>query len=115
MLLESRKIHFKKTFLLAYPVIISQVGHVVVNITDSVLIGHLGPVKLAACSLGISVFAVLMVFGIGIAYGLTPHISWRGIYIKYPEHHIRSTISIFNHTIILRSNLFNFIDKKSFN
>ncbi len=75
MLLESRKIHFKKTFLLAYPVIISQVGHVVVNITDSVLIGHLGPVKLAACSLGISVFAVLMVFGIGIAYGLTPHIS----------------------------------------
>lgn len=75
MLLESKKEHFKKTFLLAYPVIISQVGHVIVNITDSVLIGHLGPVKLAACSLGISVFAVLMVFGIGIAYGLTPHIS----------------------------------------
>lgn len=75
MLLESRKEHFKKTFLLAYPVVISQVGHVIVNITDSVLIGHLGPVKLAACSLGISVFAVLMVFGIGIAYGLTPHIS----------------------------------------
>jgi MATE family multidrug resistance protein len=75
MLLESRKTHFKKTFLLAYPVVISQVGHVIVNITDSVLIGHLGPVKLAACSLGISVFAVLMVFGIGIAYGLTPHIS----------------------------------------
>lgn len=75
MLLESKKEHFKKTFLLAYPVVISQVGHVIVNITDSVLIGHLGPVKLAACSLGISVFAVLMVFGIGIAYGLTPHIS----------------------------------------
>lgn len=75
MLLESRRTHFKKTFLLAYPVVISQVGHVIVNITDSVLIGHLGPVKLAACSLGISVFAVLMVFGIGIAYGLTPHIS----------------------------------------
>jgi len=75
MLLESKKEHFKKTFLLAYPVIISQVGHVIVNITDSVLIGHLGPIKLAACSLGISVFAVLMVFGIGIAYGLTPHIS----------------------------------------
>ena len=75
MLLEDYKSHFKKTFLLAYPVVISQVGHVVVNLTDSVLIGHLGPVKLAACSLGISVFAVLMVLGIGIAYGLTPHIS----------------------------------------
>ncbi len=75
MLLEDYKSHFKKTFLLAYPVVISQVGHVVVNLTDSVLIGHLGPMKLAACSLGISVFAVLMVLGIGIAYGLTPHIS----------------------------------------
>ncbi len=75
MILEDYKSHFKKTFLLAYPVVISQVGHVIVNVTDSVLIGHLGPVKLAACSLGISVFAVLMVLGIGIAYGLTPHIS----------------------------------------
>jgi MATE family multidrug resistance protein len=75
MLLENYKSHFKKTFLLAYPVVISQVGHVIVNLTDSVLIGHLGPVKLAACSLGLSVFAVLMVLGIGIAYGLTPHIS----------------------------------------
>lgn len=75
MLLENYKSHFKKSFLLAYPVVISQVGHVIVNLTDSVLIGHLGPVKLAACSLGISVFGVLMVFGIGIAYGLTPHIS----------------------------------------
>lgn len=75
MQLENYRSHFKKTFLLAYPVVISQVGHVIVNVTDSVLIGHLGPVKLAACSLGISVFAVLMVLGIGIAYGLTPHIS----------------------------------------
>ena len=28
--------HFKSTFLLAYPVVISQVGHMVVNITDTV-------------------------------------------------------------------------------
>jgi MATE family multidrug resistance protein len=43
--------HFKSTFLLAYPVVISQVGHMVVNMTDTVFIGHLGAVKLAACSL----------------------------------------------------------------
>lgn len=74
-MLESYRSHFKKTFLLAYPVVISHVGHVVVNVTDAVLIGHLGAVKLAACALGISVFSVFMVFGIGIAYGLTPHIA----------------------------------------
>ena len=67
--------HFKSTFLLAYPVVISQVGHMVVNITDTVFIGHLGAVKLAACSLGISIFAVFMVLGIGISYGLTPLIA----------------------------------------
>jgi MATE family multidrug resistance protein len=67
--------HFKSTFLLAYPVVISQVGHMVVNITDTIFIGHLGAVKLAACSLGISIFAVFMVLGIGISYGLTPLIA----------------------------------------
>ncbi len=75
MSVDSYRSHFKKTFLLAYPVVISQVGHMVVNITDTVFIGHLGATKLAACSLGISIFAVFMVLGIGIAYGLTPHIS----------------------------------------
>lgn len=72
---DSYSSHLKSTFLLAYPVVISQVGHMLVNLTDTVLIGHLGAVKLAACSLGISIFAVFMVFGIGIAYGLTPLIA----------------------------------------
>jgi MATE family multidrug resistance protein len=72
MLLESYKTHFRKTFLLAYPVVISQLGHILVNLTDVIFIGKLGAVTLAACSLGISFFAVFMVFGIGIAYGMTP-------------------------------------------
>ncbi len=72
MYIESHKTHIRKTFLLAYPVVISQLGHMVVNLTDSILVGKLGPVTLAACSLGISFFAIFMVVGIGIAYGLTP-------------------------------------------
>ncbi len=65
-------VHYKQTLLLAYPVVISQLGHVLVSVADSLMVGHLGSIPLAACSLGISIFAVFMVLGIGISYGLTP-------------------------------------------
>lgn len=57
---------------LAYPVVISQLGHVLVSLADSLMVGHLGSVSLAACSLSISIFSSFMVLGIGIAYGITP-------------------------------------------
>jgi multidrug resistance protein, MATE family len=74
-MLESYKTSFRKTFLLAYPVVISQLGHMIVNLTDVLFIGKLGAIPLAACSLGISFFVVFMVFGIGISYGMTPLIA----------------------------------------
>lgn len=64
--------HYKETLLLAYPVVISQLGHVLVSLVDSLMVGHLGSTSLAACSLSISIFSSFMVFGIGIAYGITP-------------------------------------------
>ena len=64
--------HFRKTFLLAYPVMLSQVGHIFTGIADSVMVGRLGAEPLAAASLAHSIFAVIMVFGIGITFGVTP-------------------------------------------
>ncbi|PUZ27610.1 multidrug resistance protein, MATE family [Chitinophaga costaii] len=66
------KSHYKDNFHLAYPVIISQLGHTLVGLSDSVIIGHTGEVPLAAVSLGISIFTIFLVVGIGISYGLTP-------------------------------------------
>lgn len=52
---------------------ISQLGHTMVHTADSVIVGHFaGTVALAAVSLVNSVFMVVMVVGLGIAFGLTP-------------------------------------------
>jgi multidrug resistance protein, MATE family len=68
----SLKDHYKKNFHLAYPVMISQLGHTMVGVADSVMVGQLGAVPLAAASLGNVVFFVLMTFGIGVSYAITP-------------------------------------------
>src|SRR3546814_12569646 len=52
---------------------ISQLGHTLVHTADSVIVGHFaGTIPLAAVSLVNSVFMVVMVIGLGIAFGLTP-------------------------------------------
>ena len=74
--------NLKKTLLLALPVCFGQLGHVMVGVVDSIMVGHyggdgssLGALSLAACSLANSLFSVVLVFGIGLAYGVTPLIA----------------------------------------
>lgn len=70
------KPHYKDTLKLAIPVVISQVGHISVHLSDSIVVGHfVGTVALAAVSLVGSIFIIPMLIGMGISYGLTPLIS----------------------------------------
>jgi multidrug resistance protein, MATE family len=69
------KDHFRITLTLAYPVMLSQLGQVAVGVADSMMVGRLGAVQLAAASLANSIFFVIMMFGIGISMGITPLIS----------------------------------------
>lgn len=71
----SYKNHFGKTFHLAYPVMLSQLGHIMVGIVDSVMVGQLGPTELAASSFANNFMAVFMMFGIGVTYGITPMVA----------------------------------------
>lgn len=64
--------HFKANISLAYPVVLSQLGHILVNVCDSMMVGQLGTVELAASSLANSVFVIAMVCGLGISYSITP-------------------------------------------
>ncbi|MDX9758277.1 MAG: MATE family efflux transporter [Bacteroidota bacterium] len=64
--------HLRETTLLAIPVSIGQLGHVMLGVTDSVMVGRLGEVPLAAASLGHGVFVLMLVFAIGICSALTP-------------------------------------------
>ena len=58
--------------LLAYPVMLSQLGHVMMGVTDSIMVGHIGAEPLAAASLANVVFNVILLFGIGVSYAITP-------------------------------------------
>jgi len=52
-----------------------QLGQVLVNFIDNLMVGQLGPNALASVSLAISIYISFMVVGMGISYGLTPLIA----------------------------------------
>ncbi len=67
---------YRDNLRLAIPVIISQLGQVLVQTSDSIIAGRFaGTIALAAVSLVNSVFTVALIIGIGLSYGLTPLIA----------------------------------------
>lgn len=72
MTLQGFRDNFSQTITLAFPVMMSQLGQVLVGVADSMMVGRLGAEPLAAASLGNSIFYVLMMFGIGVSMAMTP-------------------------------------------
>lgn len=62
---------YKINFKLAYPVVLGQVGHMITQIADAVMVGHIGTDSLAAASFASSVFSLVLVFVIGLATSIT--------------------------------------------
>lgn len=74
--IKSNKLYYLSTLALASPIVISQLGHTLVQTADTIIIGQFaGTISLAAVSLVHSVFMIVLVIGLGIAYGLTPLIA----------------------------------------
>ncbi|RKR83092.1 MATE family multidrug resistance protein [Mucilaginibacter gracilis] len=70
------KPHYRENLKLAIPVVISQVGHMMVQISDSAIVGHwAGTIALAAVSCAGAVFMIILVTGLGISYAITPLIA----------------------------------------
>jgi MATE family multidrug resistance protein len=68
--------HYGDNLKLAMPVVISQLGHTLVQTADIIIVGHFaGTISLAAVSLANSIFIVPLIIGIGISYGSTPLIA----------------------------------------
>lgn len=65
------KQHIKETLKLAYPVIIGQLGHMMLGVVDSLMVGKLGAVPLAAASLVNGLILLVIVLGIGMSVALT--------------------------------------------
>ena len=80
------KHHYHANLNLAIPVVISQLGHTLVQTSDTIIVGHFaGTVSLAAVSLANSIFIIMMVIGFGISYGITPLIAQHNGRDNYAE------------------------------
>lgn len=63
------------TLKLAYPIVIGQLGIIMMGVVDSLMVGRLGPVPLAAASLGNSLIFLILIIGIGSSVVLSPLIA----------------------------------------
>ena len=80
------KPYYADNLRLAMPIVVSQLGHTLVHLADSVIVGHFaGTVQLAAVSLVNSLFMLVLVLGLGISYGLTPLIAQENGRKNYDE------------------------------
>ena len=68
----NRKPYYKKVLRLAFPVILSQAGQMLVQLVDNAMVGQLGAVPLAGVAFANAVFFMLFVLGTGMSLGLTP-------------------------------------------
>jgi len=64
--------HVQATVRLSIPVIIGQLGHVLMGFIDTLMIGDLGYVHLSAASLANGAFLLITVLGIGITFAISP-------------------------------------------
>ena len=66
------KNHYKALFLLGLPIVIGQVGVIVLGFADTLMIGHHSTNELGAASFVNNMFTLAIIFSTGFSYGLTP-------------------------------------------
>lgn len=66
------KEHYKALIHLGVPIVIGQIGIVVVGLADNMMVGQFDTLHLAAASFVNSAFNIPILFGLGFSYGLTP-------------------------------------------
>jgi multidrug resistance protein, MATE family len=68
---QSLSTHIRENLKLAVPVMLSNLGHVLMGVSDNVMVGHIDSLSLAAAGLATVAFNVLLLFGIGVSYAIT--------------------------------------------
>ena len=77
--------HYKELLKLGTPIIIGQIGIIVVSFIDTFMVGHHGTKELAAASFVNNMFNLAIIFATGFSYGLTPIIGKQFGKGKYKE------------------------------
>lgn len=63
---------FRATFSLAWPLVATNLAQALVGATDVAMVGGLGPRALAAATLGLNLYLVFLVFGMGLTTAAVP-------------------------------------------
>lgn len=98
MLIADYKAHFKRNITLAVPVMLSQLGHVMVGVADSIMVGRIGTIPLAAASLGNSIFSIILTLGIGISFAITPLVA-----AADGENDLKKSTNVFKHGLYINT------------
>ena len=67
--------HLRETFKLALPISFGQLGHIMMGVVDSIMVGKVGYASLAASALVNGLFFLVLVLGIGMSVAATPLIA----------------------------------------
>lgn len=70
--LTDYKSHYLETLRLGAPIMLGQLGIIVVGFADNIMVGHHSTIELAAASFVNNFFTLAFIMGIGFSYGLTP-------------------------------------------
>lgn len=63
---------FNTNLKIAFPIMLGQLGHILVALADNLMVGKLGAAELAAVSLGNSLIFIALSLGIGFSFAITP-------------------------------------------
>lgn len=64
--------HYKALLRLGIPIVIGQLGVIILGFADTLMVGHHSTEELGAASFVNNVFALCIIFSTGFSYGLTP-------------------------------------------
>lgn len=93
---KSYRQEFWQTLVLATPIIVNQLSHMITQITDSIMVGHLSTTALAASSFSGAVFALFIIFCFGFSSILS---SW--IAKSIGENELHKVGKILRHGLVL--------------
>jgi MATE family multidrug resistance protein len=70
--IKSFRLHLRETMQLAFPVIVGQLGIILMGVVDNAMVGRIGYYPLAASSLANGIFFLIFVIGMGVTYAVSP-------------------------------------------
>lgn len=73
--MKSYSQHIKELIKLAFPISLGQLGHIMMGVVDSLMVGKVGSAQLAAASLVNGLFFLILVLGFGMTFAISPLIA----------------------------------------